>query len=48
MAECVWLMPVVVAQFEFLKRTPDGHLRHSSFIRLREDKNARDVVRESV
>ena len=28
------------------KRIPDGHLRHSKFVGLREDKKARDVVRE--
>ena len=46
MAECVWLKPVLVGQFEFLEWTADNHLRHSRFIALREDKNARDVVRE--
>ena len=25
---------------------PDGHLRHSKFVGLREDKEAREVVRE--
>lgn len=48
MAECGWLNPVVVAQCEFLEWTPDGHLRHSSFVGLRDDKEARDVVRESI
>jgi len=46
MAECVWLKPVLVGQFEFLEWTADNHLRHSRFIALREDKKARDVVRE--
>ena len=46
MAECVWLKPVLVAQFEFLEWTGDNHLRHSKFIGLREDKKARDVTRE--
>jgi bifunctional non-homologous end joining protein LigD len=46
MAECQWLKPVLVGQFEFLEWTGDNHLRHSRFIGLREDKNARDVVRE--
>ena len=46
MAECQWLKPVLVAQFEFLEWTGDNHLRHSKFVGLREDKNARDVVRE--
>ncbi len=46
MAECVWVKPVLVGQFEFLEWTADNHLRHSTFVRLREDKKARDVVRE--
>ena len=35
-----------VAQIEFAEWTADGHLRHSNFVGLREDKNDRDVVRE--
>jgi ATP-dependent DNA ligase len=46
MAECQWLKPELVGQFEFLEWTGDNHLRHSKFVGLREDKNARDVVRE--
>ncbi len=46
MAECVWLKPRLVGQFEFLEWTPDNHLRHSKFIGLREDKPARAVRRE--
>lgn len=46
MAECQWLKPVLVGQFEFLEWTGDNHLRHTRFIGLREDKNARDVKRE--
>jgi DNA ligase D-like protein (predicted ligase) len=46
MAECQWLKPVLVGQFEFLEWTGENHLRHSKFIALREDKGARDVVRE--
>jgi len=46
MAECQWLKPVLVAQFEFLEWTGDNHLRHSKFVALREDKKASDVVRE--
>jgi bifunctional non-homologous end joining protein LigD len=46
MAECVWLKPVLVGQFEFLEWTADDHLRHSKFVALREDKKARDVARE--
>jgi DNA ligase D-like protein (predicted ligase) len=46
MAECVWLKPVLVGQFEFLEWTGDTHLRHSKFVGLREDKNAKGVLRE--
>ena len=46
MAECRWLKPVLVGQFEFLEWTADNHLRHSKFIGLREDKTAREVRRE--
>jgi hypothetical protein len=45
-AECQWLKPVLVGQFEFLKSTGDNHLRHSKFVGLREDRKASDVVRE--
>jgi DNA ligase D-like protein (predicted ligase) len=46
MKECRWLKPVLVGQFEFAEWTPDHHLRHSRFIALREDKDAKDVHRE--
>jgi len=46
MAECRWLKPVLVAQFEFVEWTADAHLRHSRFVALREDKKAKDVRRE--
>ena len=47
MADCIWLRPVLVGQFEFVEWTPDDHLRHSRFVGLREDKKAKDVIRES-
>ena len=46
MKNCQWLNPELVAQIEFVEWTPDGHLRHSRFAGLREDKKAREVVRE--
>src|SRR5262245_30418668 len=46
MAECRWLKPVLVGQFEFVEWTPDNHLRHTSFVGLREDKNAQEVTGE--
>ena len=45
MADCRWLKPLLVGQFEYVEWTPDNHLRHSKFMGLREDKNSRDVVR---
>jgi len=29
MEDCLWLQPQLVAQFEFVEWTEDGHLRHS-------------------
>jgi DNA ligase D-like protein (predicted ligase) len=46
MLECRWLVPTLVGQIEFVEWTPDGHLRHSRFLGLREDKKPRDAVRE--
>jgi bifunctional non-homologous end joining protein LigD len=43
---CRWLRPKLVAQIEFTEWTPDGHLRHSSFAGLRDDKAPRLIVRE--
>ncbi len=42
-----WVKPEVVAQIAFLEWTGDGKLRHSRFLHLRTDKDAKDVVRES-
>ena len=46
MADCRWLKPQLVGQFEFLEWTGENHLRHTRFVALREDKRARDVRRE--
>ncbi len=48
MTKCRWLKPEIVAQIEFHEWTPDGHLRHPAFVGVREDKEAREVVRERV
>jgi DNA ligase D-like protein (predicted ligase) len=45
MKDCRWLKPMLVGQFEFTEWTPEGHLRHPRFMRLRDDKQAEDVVR---
>jgi ATP-dependent DNA ligase len=47
MKECVWLKPKLVAQIEFLEWTGENHLLHSKFVGVREDKPAKDVVREA-
>jgi ATP-dependent DNA ligase len=46
MADCRWLKPELVGQFEFLEWTGENHLRHTRFVGLREDKHPRDVRRE--
>ena len=46
MEKCVWLKPKLVAAIEYAEWTPANHLRHSRFVALREDKDARQVVHE--
>jgi ATP-dependent DNA ligase len=46
MKKCIWVKPKLVAQIEFLEWTDADHLRHSKFVGLREDKDARKVVKE--
>jgi len=41
-----WIEPKLVAEINFTEFTDDGILRHPSFVGLREDKPAKDVVRE--
>jgi bifunctional non-homologous end joining protein LigD len=41
-----WVRPELVAQVGFSEWTRDGRLRHPRYIGLREDKPAREVVRE--
>ena len=47
MADCRWVKPVLVGQFEFVEWTSEGHLRHSRFMGLREDKQPKEVVRDT-
>jgi len=46
MDKCVWVRPEIVAQIEFLEWTESDHLRHAKFAGLREDKDARTVIKE--
>ena len=41
-----WVTPRLVGQIGFTEWTRDGELRHPRFLGLRDDKRARDVVRE--
>jgi bifunctional non-homologous end joining protein LigD len=42
-----WVKPRLVAQVSFTEWTTDNRLRHPSFLGLREDKSAKEVVRET-
>ena len=42
-----WVEPRLVAEVEFSDWTPDGQIRHASYIGLRTDKPARTIVRET-
>ncbi len=41
-----WVRPELVCEVAFTEFTPDGHLRHPSYLGLREDKAAGEVVLE--
>ena len=41
-----WVKPTLVAEIAFTEWTRDGNLRHSVFVGMRTDKDARTVVRE--
>jgi len=43
---CRWLDPLIVVRIEFLEWTPENRLRHPRFAGIRNDKDARDVIRE--
>ena len=44
--DVTWVEPELVAQIAFSEWTRDGRLRHPRFLGLRDDKPAREVVRE--
>jgi bifunctional non-homologous end joining protein LigD len=41
-----WVRPEIVVDAAFMEWTGDGKLRHPRFVRVRDDKSPRDVVRE--
>ncbi len=46
--EATWVKPELVAEVKFTERTGDGRLRAPVFVRLREDKPAREIERVAV
>lgn len=46
METIAWVKPTTVVQVAFTEWTRDGHLRHASFLGVRDDVTARDVRRE--
>lgn len=44
--KCLWVRPQLVARIEFLEWTESDHLRHAKFAGLRQDKDAKTVVKE--
>jgi len=47
MKECRWVRPKLVCQVAFVEWTDAGHLRHCTFVCMREDKTPSKVVRET-
>ena len=45
MKRCQWVKPVLIAQVKFTEWTQDDQLRQPVFLRLRTDKEAKNVVR---
>lgn len=42
-----WVKPTLVAEVAFADWTPEGQIRHATFVGLRDDKPARDIRRET-
>jgi ATP-dependent DNA ligase len=47
MEQCRWVKPKLVCQVAFLEWTDAGHLRHCTFVAMRDDKKPAEVVRET-
>lgn len=47
MAALQWVQPILVAEISFAEWTRDGSLRHGAFLVLRDDKDPREVIRET-
>jgi len=46
MKECRWVKPALVCQVAFVEWTDGGKLRHCTFVGMRDDKPASQVIRE--
>jgi DNA ligase D-like protein (predicted ligase) len=47
MDQCRWVKPKLVCQVAFVEWTDAGHLRHCTFVAMRDDKKSAEVVRET-
>ena len=47
MDQCRWVKPKLVCQIAFVEWTDAGHLRHCTFVGIRDDKRPAQVVRET-
>ena len=47
MDQCRWVKPKLVCQVAFVEWTDAGYLRHRTFVAMRDDKKAGEVVRET-
>ena len=47
MEQCRWVKPRPVCQVAFVEWTDAGHLRHCTFVGMRDDKMPTEVVRET-
>jgi len=47
MKGCIWVKPSAVVRIDFADWTGGNKLRHTKFIAMRDDKDPREVVRET-
>jgi ATP-dependent DNA ligase len=47
MEQCRWVKPKLLCQVPFVEWTDAGHLRHCTFVWMRDDKKPTEVVRET-
>jgi ATP-dependent DNA ligase len=47
MVQCRWVKPKLVCQVAFVEWTDAGHLRHCTFIGMRDDKKPAEVIRKT-